>query len=123
LTCRKALCHAADTLPKVCERTMESVPTPLEARHDALDRAAAFPRVMGNVDSLHLRAALPHEERCVGQLAQRLSIQQPTLSQQLTVLRHLDFVETRRVGKHVFYRLARRFGPQFTLVLALAQAA
>jgi hypothetical protein len=39
------------------------------------------------------------------------------------VLRHLDFVETRRVGKHVFYRLARRFGPQFTLVLALAQAA
>jgi hypothetical protein len=64
LTCRKALCHAADTLPKVCERTMESVPTPLDARHDALDRAAAFPRVMGNVDSLHLRAALPHEERC-----------------------------------------------------------
>jgi DNA-binding transcriptional ArsR family regulator len=68
-------------------------------------------------------AALPHEERCVGQLAQRLSIQQPTLSQQLAVLRHHDFVETRRLGKHILCRLAPRFGPQFTLVPALAQAA
>lgn len=100
---------------------MESLTTPSDNMHGALDRAAALLRVMGSVDRLQLLAALRHEELCVGQLAQRLDIQQPTLSQQLTVLRQHELVMTRRVGKHIFYRLAPGFAPQLSLVLQLVE--
>lgn len=102
---------------------MESVTTPSRTTRDALDRAAPLLRVLGNADRLHLLAALAHEEFCVSQLAERLNIQQPTLSQQLAVLRNYQFVVTRREGKRVFYRLAPRLVPQLTLVLALARTA
>ena len=64
---------------------MDALTSSSECMPGALDRAAALLRVMGNVDRLQLLAALQREELCVGQLAQRLDIQQPTLSQQLTV--------------------------------------
>lgn len=101
---------------------MASAPTPSPTPRDALDRAAPLLRVLGNADRLHLLAALADEELCVSQLAERLYIQQPTLSQQLTVLRNHQFVVTRRDGKRVFYRLAPRLVPQLALVLALARA-
>lgn len=99
---------------------MDALTSSPEYMPGALDRAAALLRVMGNVDRLQLLAALQQEELCVGQLAQRLDIQQPTLSQQLTVLRTHGLVVTRRVGKHIFYRLAPGFAPQMSLVLQLA---
>lgn len=99
---------------------MDALTSSSECMPGALDRAAALLRVMGNVDRLQLLAALQREELCVGQLAQRLDIQQPTLSQQLTVLRQHELVVTRRVGKHIFYRLAPGFAPQLRLVLQLA---
>ena len=99
---------------------MDALTSSSECRPGALDRAAALLRVMGNVDRLQLLAALQRGELCVGQLAQRLDIQQPTLSQQLTVLRQHELVMTRRVGKHIFYRLAPGFAPRLRLVLQLA---
>jgi DNA-binding transcriptional ArsR family regulator len=42
----------------------------------------------------------------VGELETLLGIGQPTLSQQLTVLREEGLVSTRREGKHIHYRLA-----------------
>lgn len=118
--CRKVACRGLDSLRTVGERSMEFQTTTPESMQGALDRAAALLRVLGNVDRLHLLAALQHGELCVGQLAQRLGIQQPTLSQQLTVLRHHELVVTRRVGKRIFYRLAPGFAPQLSLVLQLA---
>lgn len=41
----------------------------------------------------------------MGELEAALGITQPTLSQQLTVLRDEGLVLTRREGKHVFYSL------------------
>lgn len=38
----------------------------------------------------------------------QLGIQQPTLSQQLAVLRREGLVETRRDGKQMFYRISSR---------------
>ena len=35
-----------------------------------------------------------------------LAIRQPTLSQQLGVLRREELVATRRQGKHIYYRIA-----------------
>ena len=45
-------------------------------------------------------------ERTVGELQELTGIGQPTLSQQLGVLRREGVVDTRREGKFIWYRLA-----------------
>ena len=54
---------------------------------------------------LLLACTLAEGEYSVGALEEKLDIHQPTLSQQLTVLREAGIVETRREGKQIFYRL------------------
>lgn len=44
-------------------------------------------------------------EYSVGELEHKVNLQQPHLSQHLTVLRGSGIVETRREGKQIFYRL------------------
>jgi DNA-binding transcriptional ArsR family regulator len=44
-------------------------------------------------------------EYSVSELEEKLDIHQPNLSQQLTVLREAEIVETRRDGKQIYYRL------------------
>ena len=65
-------------------------------------------RVLGNVDRLLLLCELAQGERGVTQLAERTLIEQPTLSQQLSVLRRRGLVSTRRKGKQIFYSVADR---------------
>ncbi len=62
-------------------------------------------RVMANEDRLLLLCQLSHGECAVGELEERLDIRQPTLSQQLAVLRAEGVVSTRREGKHIHYRI------------------
>ena len=45
---------------------------------------------------------------CVGELEEVLDIHRPTLSQQLTVLRNEELVQTRREGKQIYYLLSNR---------------
>jgi ArsR family transcriptional regulator len=47
-------------------------------------------------------------EMCVGELEEVLDVHQPTLSQQLTVLRNEELVQTRREGKQIYYSLSNR---------------
>jgi len=47
-------------------------------------------------------------EYSVGELEGKLDIHQPNLSQQLTVLREAEIVETRREGKQIYYKLTAR---------------
>lgn len=47
-------------------------------------------------------------EHSVGELEEKLDIHQPNLSQQLTVLREAEVVDTRRDGKQIYYRLTAR---------------
>ncbi|MER1941523.1 MULTISPECIES: ArsR/SmtB family transcription factor [unclassified Castellaniella] len=63
-------------------------------------------KVLANPDRLLLLCQLSQGERCVSDLEQTLDIRQPTLSQQLGVLRTENVVETRREGKYVYYRVA-----------------
>jgi len=56
--------------------------------------------------SSQIVCALVDGERSVGELETRLSIRQPSLSQQLAELREAGIVEGRREVKQVFYRLA-----------------
>ena len=70
------------------------------------DKACALLKVLVNRDRLFLLCQLSHQERNVGELEQLTGIRQPTLSQQLTVLRNEQLVSTRREGKQIFYSLS-----------------
>ena len=72
----------------------------------AAGRAVAVLKVLANEDRLLLLCQLSQGEMCVGDLEERLSIHQPTLSQQLGVLRTEGVVHTRRQGKNIFYNVS-----------------
>jgi DNA-binding transcriptional ArsR family regulator len=71
----------------------------------AAGRATAMLRTLANEDRLLLLCQLTRGEHCVSDLESLLSIRQPTLSQQLGVLRSDGLVATRREGKHIYYRV------------------
>ena len=58
-------------------------------------------KVLANVDRLLLLCQLSQGEHCVSELENELGIVQPTLSQQLGVLRSEGVVSTRRQGKNI----------------------
>ncbi len=68
--------------------------------------ATAILRVLANEDRLLLLCQMTTGEMCVGELEQRLDIRQPTLSQQLGVLRNEGIVATRREGKKIYYSIS-----------------
>lgn len=72
----------------------------------AADQALTLLKALGNRDRLMLLCHLAEGERNVGELENTLGIVQPTLSQQLGVLRREGMVTTRREGKQIFYRIA-----------------
>lgn len=69
-------------------------------------RACALLRALAHEDRLVLLCQLSAGEYTVGELEARLGIVQPTLSQQLGVLRREGLVDTRRDGKYIHYRIA-----------------
>ena len=66
---------------------------------------AGLLRTLAHPARLMIVCTLAEGEYSVGQLEQELGIHQPSLSQQLTVLRDAGIVETRREAKQIFYRL------------------
>ncbi|AYQ43186.1 ArsR family transcriptional regulator [Burkholderia aenigmatica] len=71
----------------------------------AAESACALLKVLSNPDRLLLLCELSQGERCVSDLETTLDIRQPTLSQQLGVLRDNALVRTRRDGKNIHYSL------------------
>ncbi|PWD81619.1 transcriptional regulator [Ignatzschineria ureiclastica] len=65
--------------------------------------ATQFLKRFGNEDRLLLLCHLSKGERTVSMLEKMTGIQQPTLSQQLGVLRADNLVTTRRDGKWIYY--------------------
>ena len=78
----------------------------LDELSEAGSAASALLKSLANPDRLLLLCELAQRESNVGQLEQALGIPQPTLSQQLAVLREAQLVGTRREGKHIYYRIA-----------------
>ncbi|MEO5659231.1 MAG: metalloregulator ArsR/SmtB family transcription factor, partial [Polaromonas sp.] len=68
----------------------------MEQMRQAAAQATATLRVLANEDRLLLLCQLALGEACVSELEELLGIRQPTLSQQLGVLRAEDMVSTRR---------------------------
>jgi DNA-binding transcriptional ArsR family regulator len=69
-------------------------------------KACQMMKVLSNPDRLMLLCQLSQGEKRVGELEEMLGITQPTLSQQLTVLRDEALVSTRREGKNIYYQIA-----------------
>ncbi len=85
---------------------MTSAVIDLNAMREAAQSACALMKVLSNPDRLLLLCELAQGERNVGELESELGIVQPTLSQQLAVLRDAELVQTRRDGKSIYYRVA-----------------
>ena len=80
----------------------------LQEMQAAATRACALLKALANPDRLLLLCQLTQGEFCVSELESMLGIQQPTLSQQLGVLREEKLVHTRREGKQIYYSLASK---------------
>ncbi|OWW18660.1 ArsR/SmtB family transcription factor [Noviherbaspirillum denitrificans] len=78
----------------------------IERMRAAAKDATAVLRTLANEDRLLLLCQLGQGEKSVGELESLLDIRQPTLSQQLGVLRTEGLVNTRRDGKRIFYSVA-----------------
>ena len=82
----------------------------------AAGQAVSALKLLANEDRLLLLCQLSQGEMCVSELEERLDIHQPTLSQQLGVLRGEGVVNTRREGKNIHYSVA---DPALLEILAL----
>lgn len=77
----------------------------IAAMQVAAAKSASLLKVLGNPDRLILLCFLTQGEYCVGELVDISGILQPTLSQQLAVLREEQLVSTRREGKQIYYSI------------------
>ncbi len=88
---------SADALKKI-----EDNMPPLEELQDL----AEFYKVFGDRTRLRILFCLLSSEMCVLDIATALEISQSAISHQLRILKQMDLVKYRRVGKTVFYALA-----------------
>lgn len=86
-------------------KTAHTVLNPERLREAAAMAVSAL-KVLANEDRLLLLCQLSQGELCVSEMEEILGIRQPTLSQQLAVLRNEGTVTTRREGKNIYYRVA-----------------
>lgn len=96
-----------------------AVPLDIEQLRANADAAGQLLKTLANPDRLLLLCQLSQGERNVGELEALLGIVQPTLSQQLAVLRREGLVDTRRDGKQVYYRISS--APALALINTLYQ--
>lgn len=81
--------------------------SPINAKrfHKRSNEIAQLMKAFGHPARLMLAVTLFQKEHSVGELEAKLDLHQPSLSQQLGVLRLAGIVETRRESKQIFYRL------------------
>ena len=77
-----------------------------ESLRSAAGKAVGALKVLAHEARLLLLCQLSQGEMCVSDLELALDIHQPTLSQQLGVLRNEGVVNTRRDGKNIYYSVA-----------------
>ena len=95
---------------------MDTTTLDLEAMKASARLACRLMKVLANPDRLLLLCQLTQGEKRVGELEEILGIVQPTLSQQLTVLREEALVTTRREGKNIYYQIS---SPQAMAVMTV----
>lgn len=78
----------------------------LKQMQQSAESASQFLRSLANRDRLMLLCHLTKGEACVSDLEAQSGIHQPSLSQQLGVLRREGLIEPRKQGKRVYYHIA-----------------
>ena len=69
-------------------------------------QASQLLKSLSHPDRLLLLCQLTQGEYCVGELEELVGVGQPSLSQQLGILRKDELVATRREGKQIYYSIA-----------------
>ena len=82
------------------------IPIDFELMRGKATQASDFLKTLANPDRLLLLCQLSQSEMCVSDLENTVAIKQPTLSQQLSILRAENLVKTRRYGKQIYYSIA-----------------
>lgn len=77
----------------------------LDSMRDSADLVVNVLKSLANTDRLIILCHLAQQELNVSQIEDITAIKQPTLSQQLMMLRKSDVVATRRSGKQIFYSI------------------
>ena len=78
----------------------------VDAIRNSASQACSILKLLANEDRLMLLCQLTQGEKNVGELESATNIQQPTLSQQLTILRKDGIVAIRKDGKFNYYSIA-----------------
>ena len=91
------------------------------AKNQIFEQFADVARILGHAHRLELLEHISQGERSVERLAQLTGLSIANASQHLQHLRRSGFVQTRRNGKRVFYRLGE--GPVMALLSALRRYA
>ena len=78
----------------------------LAALREHASEAVPLLKLLSNEDRLLLLCSMIECERTVSELETITGINQPTLSQQLGILRKANVVSTRRDGKYIYYRVS-----------------
>lgn len=89
--------------PAAPSPAVTNAPLDLAVLRESADAACRLMKVLSNPDRLLLLCQLSQGEKRVGELEALVGIAQPTLSQQLGVLRDEGLVSTRREGKNIYY--------------------
>ena len=101
-------------MPEVSDLPVDA-PLDLALLRQSADAACRLLKTLSNPDRLLLLCQLSQGEKRVGELEALVGIAQPTLSQQLSVLRDEGLVSTRREGKAIYYCID---SPQALAVMA-----
>lgn len=91
----------------VSPNSTDSTPADLAKQmQQASMQASQLLKSLSHPDRLLLLCQLTQGEYCVGELEDLVGVGQPSLSQQLGILRKDELVNTRREGKQIYYSIA-----------------
>jgi ArsR family transcriptional regulator len=75
-------------------------------KEESIIKLGDFFKVMGDSTRLKIINLLFEQELCVCDLAEKMNMNQPAVSQQLKTLRNANLIKYRKEGKHIFYSLS-----------------
>lgn len=78
----------------------------LDQMQSSASQASQLLKSLSHPDRLMLLCQLTQGEHCVSELETQVGLGQPSLSQQLGILRKDGLVNTRREGKQIYYSIA-----------------
>ncbi|AOA57177.1 ArsR/SmtB family transcription factor [Acinetobacter larvae] len=85
---------------------MEKATASMNINFEQVPTVTACLKVLANPDRLKILCALMAQELHVQEIESYTDIHQPTLSQQLGILRQAEMVSTRREGKQIYYQVS-----------------